>query len=198
MTARKKSVKSKSGKPADRVQRSKDAVLAVTYELLSEKGLSGATVDEISLRSGVAKTTIYRHWPTGWALLLDACSKVGPQPEIPETGSLREDISALATFIAKQLRTNRMSSVLPSILDAAERDTDIGNLHAQMRAAFVGPFERVFEAARQRGELPRGTDTSEIIASILGPLFYRRWFSREPLDQKFVKGVVERAMPATK
>jgi hypothetical protein len=24
----------------------------------------------------------------------------------------------------------------------------------------------------------------------MGPLFYRRWFSREPIDKKFVKGVV--------
>jgi hypothetical protein len=24
----------------------------------------------------------------------------------------------------------------------------------------------------------------------MGPLFYRRWFSREPLDERFFKGVV--------
>jgi hypothetical protein len=111
---------------------------------------------------------------------------------------LKEDIAALAAFIAKQLSSNRMALVLPSILDAAERDTDIGNLHTQVRAGFEVPFQRVFELARQRGELPRGCDPSEVIAGVLGPLFYRRWFSREPIDQKFLNGVVERAVPASR
>jgi AcrR family transcriptional regulator len=39
-----------------RVERSKAAVLAATYELLSEEGLGGVSVDEVSARSGVAKT----------------------------------------------------------------------------------------------------------------------------------------------
>jgi AcrR family transcriptional regulator len=173
-------------------------VLAATYQLLSEKGLGGASVDEVSLRSGVAKTTIYRHWPTRWALLLDACSKLGPKPEVPNTGSLKGDLAALVAFIAGQLSSNRMATVLPSILDAAERDADIADLHAKIHAGFVAPFLQVFELAQQRGELPRGCNLSELMAAILGPLFYRRWFSREPIDAKFVKAVVERAVVTSK
>lgn len=29
---------------------------------------------------------------------------------------------------------------------------------------------------------------------VTGPLFYRRWFSREPLDSAFVKSVVSAAV----
>jgi hypothetical protein len=29
---------------------------------------------------------------------------------------------------------------------------------------------------------------------LLGPLFYRRWFSREPLDAHFVKSVIDNAL----
>jgi AcrR family transcriptional regulator len=177
-----------------RVQRSKEAVLAATYQLLSEKGLGGASVDEVSLRSGVAKTTIYRHWPTRWALLLDACSKLGPKPEAPNTGSLKGDLAALAAFIGGQLRSNRMATVLPSILDVAERDSAIAALHSQIHGAFVAPFRQVFEQARQRGELTRGCNFSELTAAILGPLFYRRWFSRETIDEKFIQAVVDRAV----
>ena len=55
------------GAPApldQRVVRSKTRVLEETYRLLSEGGMGGVSVDEVSRRSGVAKTTIYRHWPT--------------------------------------------------------------------------------------------------------------------------------------
>ena len=55
-----------------RVLRSRKAVLAATLRLLAEAGLSGVSVDEVSKRSGVAKTTIYRHWSSRSALLLDA------------------------------------------------------------------------------------------------------------------------------
>ncbi|HEX9238215.1 MAG TPA: helix-turn-helix domain-containing protein, partial [Xanthobacteraceae bacterium] len=46
-----------------RVSRSKQSVLAATFELLSEAGLAGVSVDAVAERSSVAKTTIYRHWP---------------------------------------------------------------------------------------------------------------------------------------
>jgi len=195
---RKRSSQPGSDHPDERVRRSKEAVLAATYQLLSEKGLSGASVDEVSLRSGVAKTTIYRHWPTRWALLLDACSKLGPKPEVPDTGSLKGDLTALMTFIAGQLRSNRMATVLPSILDAAERDSSIADLHAKIHTGFVAPFQKVFELAQQRGELPRGCNHSELVAAILGPLFYRRWFSRETIDNRFIKTVIERAVATSK
>ena len=55
----------RDGKTLDeRVRRSRAAVIGATTQLLVERGFGGATVDEISRRSGVAKTTIYRHWPT--------------------------------------------------------------------------------------------------------------------------------------
>ena len=44
-----------------RVRHSKEVVMATTYELLSEGGLASVTVDAVARRSGVAKTTIYRH-----------------------------------------------------------------------------------------------------------------------------------------
>src|SRR6266481_1217839 len=84
----------------ERVIRSKEAVLAATHELLFEAGLGGVTVDEVSRRSKVAKTTIYRHWSTRTALLLDACSKMGTKSEVPDTGSLKGDITVLAMDIA--------------------------------------------------------------------------------------------------
>ena len=45
-----------------RVIASREKVLAATLELLSQSGLSGLSIDEVAKCSGVAKTTIYRHW----------------------------------------------------------------------------------------------------------------------------------------
>ena len=178
----------------DRVRRTKEVVLATTFKLMWENGIGGLSIDEVSRRSGVAKTTIYRHWPSRSALLIDACSRLATKPEAPDTGSVKGDLSSLAARLAQQLRTARWPAILPSIIDAAEREKEIEQLHAQLQTTFSSPYVTVIERAKERGEIAKRQETSELLAVILGPLFYRRWFSREPVDDAFVKGVVKRAL----
>jgi AcrR family transcriptional regulator len=173
-----------------RVQRSKDAILAVTYTLLSEEGIGGVSIDEVSRRSGVSKTTIYRHWPSRSALLMDACSKIGTEPVIPDTGTLEGDIIVLVTGLAQQLKSARWAAVLPSIIDAAEREPELAQLLAQLHAGQMVPYFAVAERAKKSGELAPGTNVSEFVASIVAPFYYRRWFTRQPLDEAFLKDVV--------
>ena len=181
-----------------RVQRSKSAVLKETYRLLSEGGIGGVSMDEVSRRSGVSKTTIYRHWPSRTALLLDACSKIGTRPEAPDTGSFKGDVTTLTAYLAHELRSARWPVVLPSIMDAAERDPDLAQLHARLHADLMAPFLAVAERAKRRGELVSGHEASDVAAAIVGPFFYRRWFSREPIDDQFVTSVVDSIVSRTK
>jgi AcrR family transcriptional regulator len=182
----------------ERVQRSKKAVLTATFQLLSKTGLTGVSIDEVSRRSGVAKTTIYRHWPSRSALVLDACSRLKPKSEAPDTGNLKDDVTVLALNLASRLRTARWATVLPSMIDAGERDPELANLHSRMHGEMTTAFRAVIERSQQRGELSRHRRSTEVVAMILGPLFYRRWFSREPLDEGFVKRVVESAVSGLK
>jgi AcrR family transcriptional regulator len=175
----------------ERVLRSKKAVLAATFQLLGEQGLGGASVDEVSKRSGVAKTTIYRHWPSRTALLIEACSSMGTRPQVPDTGSFKGDLTALVTHMAARLRGDRWATILPSIIDAAERDPEIASVHTRLHAGFMAPLYAVIERAQGKGEVAEALDPSEIVASVVGPLFYRRWFSRQPLDERFVGSIVE-------
>jgi hypothetical protein len=38
-------------------------------------------------------------------------------------------------------------------------------------------------------------DADTIVAGVFGPLYYRRWFSREPIDEAFVRAIVAAAVP---
>jgi AcrR family transcriptional regulator len=183
--------------PDARVQRSKKAVLSVTHQMMSETGLSGVSIDEVSKRSGVAKTTIYRHWPSRADLLLEACSKLGSKLEAPDTGSLRGDVETLALAFASRVLRAPVAKILPSIVDAAEHDAKIAKLvHAHVHAAIMAPLYEVIERAQKKGEIGRGQDASHLIAGIVGPLFFRRWFSREPLDDHFIRAIVHGAIAA--
>ncbi|THD50081.1 MAG: TetR/AcrR family transcriptional regulator [Bradyrhizobium sp.] len=180
--------------PDQRVVRSRRTILDATTQLLSERGLSGATVDEISRRSGVAKTTIYRHWPTRIDLLRDACSKLGTPLEAPDAGNFEGDAIALTSKLARMLRSAQWTSVLPSIIDAAEREPDIADMYSRLQQGYSAPFEAIIRRALRKGELPANTDAATLIAALTGPLFYRRWFSREPLTDAFAKRIVRLAI----
>ena len=175
-----------------RVRRSKDVVMATTYELVSEGGLAGVTVDAVARRSGVAKTTIYRHWPSREALLLDACAEMGPHFDIPDTGSFPEDLRALARRVAEQLLAGPYAAILLSLMDAAERNPDLAALLAAIQTKLVEAVHAVMARARARGELRRLPEPSDAAALLVGPLLYRRLFSHEPLSEEFITLVIDR------
>ena len=177
-----------------RVERTKEVVLDTTFKLMTKAGLGGVSIDEVARTSGVAKTTIYRHWPSRSSLLMDACSRLRPKPDVPDTGGLDGDIKALATRLAGQLQSARWPAILPSIIDAAERDAHIAQFYARLQAGFTEPYRVVLERAQGRGELSTKLDVATLVACIVGPLLYRRWYSREAIDEKFVNSVLAKVL----
>ena len=183
-----------------RVRRSRSRVLTTAFELLSESGVGGFTIDEVSRRSGVAKTTIYRHWPSREALVIDAASRISAEQEVPDTGSLEGDVTAILANLGYLLGTARWSSVVPSIVDVAERDPEFARLHGKIQRGHAAPLRKVIERAADRGLISAATDPSTMVSALIGPLYYRRWFSREPIDDQFVATIVRNAVsgqPAT-
>lgn len=174
-----------------RVVVSRERVLTTTLDLLTEAGLDELTIDEISRRSGVAKTTIYRHWPNRSALVIDACLRMTDGEEAPpDTGSLDGDVRAILTHIAELLATARWSSIVPSIVDVAEHDPAFADIHSRIQRRHAAPLRSALDRAALRGEIPTTADRGAMAAALLGPLFYRRWFSREQIDPTFLEIIV--------
>ena len=130
-----------------RIERSRQTVLTAALELLSEGGVGGFSVDEVARRSRVAKTTIYRHWPTREALVVETCSQLSAKQEIPDTGSLEGDLTAILTNIGHLLETANWSTVLPSIIDSAERDPEFAEIVSQIQRGLAAPLREALERA---------------------------------------------------
>lgn len=71
-----------------------------------------------------------------------------------------------------------------------QRDPDLAKIHRGIQHRHTEPYRSVFRRAVDRGEIAPETDVSAAISRLVGPLFYRRWFSREPLSKPFLAGVV--------
>ena len=178
-----------------RVLVSRERVLTTTLDLLTETGLGELTIDDISRRSGVAKTTIYRHWANRSALVIDACSRMTDGAQAPpDTGSLEGDLRTILTDIADLLGTARWASILPSIVDAAEHDPEFAGIHSRIQHGHAAPLRVALNRAALRGEIRSTSDRDAMAAALLGPLFYRRWFSREQIDSEFVDLIIRSAI----
>jgi AcrR family transcriptional regulator len=133
-------------------------VLSAALDLLAERGIAGTTVEAISERCGVAKTTIYRQWDGQPALVLDAFRSVlGPPPD-PNTGTLRGDLLALLTGYATALSDRRATGLMFALIDAAERDPAYAHLHRREAEGRHGVIRAVIARGVARGKLPAGTD----------------------------------------
>jgi AcrR family transcriptional regulator len=173
-----------------RVRRSRERVLTTAGELLAETGVNGFTIDQVASRSGVAKTTIYRHWPTREALILEAAGELSAAEHVPDTGSVRSDAVTMLTRLGELLGSARWATVVPSIVDVAERDPAFAAVHGHIQRGHATPLRAVLTRAVARGELAADTDVAHVVSALIGPLYYRRWFSREPIDATFVGQLV--------
>jgi hypothetical protein len=98
------------------------------------------------------------------------------------------------TGIAELLGTARWSSILPSIVDAAEHDPEFADIHSRIQHGHAAPLRAALDRAALRGEIPSAADRNAIAAALLGPLFYRCWYSREQIDAEFVEMIIQSAI----
>ena len=179
-----------------RVARSRAAVLRAALHLLCERGVAGTTIEAVAERSAVAKTTIYRQWPSQAALVLDVFDSILQPPPDPATGSLRGDLLVLMTGFATALSDGPATALMFTLIDVAERDAAFAALHRREAAHRHAVIRHVIARGITAGELPPGTDPAEILDLLAGPLFHRRAISGGTVDAAFAACVVDRVLRA--
>src|SRR4029079_6368612 len=78
-------------------------ILDAAVAILGERGFTGLTTSAVIERSGVARGTVYRRYPTRCALVLAAASAIKGRDAYPLTGDIARDLrtgaqSAAAIF----------------------------------------------------------------------------------------------------
>ena len=77
---------------ASRKGTARDRLLKTASKLLHRDGYNGLTMEKVAAASGVAKTTLYRHWPTKAALCMDIyLAEAGRELHDPDTGKVADE-----------------------------------------------------------------------------------------------------------
>ena len=174
-----------------RVIHTRRVVLAAAMELLRSEGHEAVTPLRIAERTGIARTTIYRHWPERRDLIADAIQAHRPDWQFESTGEVRADLVRHLERVVARLNAGPLPPFFATLIERAEHDQELAELHCRMADHRSRPVVMALEAAIERGELPADFDTSGAVALIDGPVFYRRLISREPLDNDFIATIVD-------
>lgn len=169
--------------------RSSDAtekLRASTAEIVFLDGVAACTVEEVSRRSGVAKSTIYRRYGDIDELIFDMVSTRVTEPNPVDTGSLAGDLSVI---LGRYLKASERRTTRELYLWMAQRGQQEPRLAALFEKARVqpgGPTTLALERAKDRGELSAELDMELALHLIQGPFFTKRLVENaEPSADEF-------------
>src|SRR6188472_183792 len=135
-----------------RSEEARRKALAAAVDLIVERGVGNLTIEEVAARSGVAKTTIYRHWPERASLIIDTVRASFEQIGTPDTGSLRGDLEAFFFGMVRADLSGTVGHLMPCMIDAASRDPEIEMLLDRISIERQQPVLTIVERAQERGE----------------------------------------------
>lgn len=169
-------------------------VVQAAVDVLGHVGVAGFTIDEVVARSGVAKTTIYRWWPSRQALLLDAAhSLLSPSPT-PNSGDTRADLIEYLSSFATFPRDTPAGRLLPELCSVARRDPEMAELRDTLIAEKRQPVLTILELAKARGDIAADVDVDLLATLVIGPLAYTKSLRELPVDARLVEQSVDAAL----
>jgi AcrR family transcriptional regulator len=181
-------------KPDRRVERSRQAILDATRELLAKGDVGALTVEAVAARSGVAKTTIYRHWRDKWELALDAVmiDVVQRLEEPADAGDTRKELLTFADGVVTMLAATPMGPAMQGLVSQIATDPGLARVYreqvVQPRLAQLAP---VIQRGITHGDLRAGTEVRLVHELLAGPIFYRLLLSGAPLDRDLAPRLVD-------
>src|ERR1700694_16778 len=186
------------GRSDPRPARSRARLLDAATALLRSGGPSAVTAGAATRGPNFARSTLYRHFPSGNDLLAAAFnSLIPPAPMPPTTGSLRDRLVALvlaqAELIAEAPAT--LTAIywlapgpdmqhLPDLRHSSRSDSpEVNTLRERIAAQYAAPFEAIFDSPQAAAELG-DIDRSRAIALLIGPLLLGRVSTLSDFDYR--------------
>jgi AcrR family transcriptional regulator len=197
-----------------RVARTRAAVLGAAIDLLAERGYAGFSVEGVVERTGIAKTTLYRHWPTRDDLLAAAIARLdgagldgsgldgsrldsaglGGAGSLPDTGSVRQDLLDLQARRVRAARTTQWERCMPALVEAAAHHPELAEVIARLTGQILAQIETLLARGVERGELRDGLDPQLAASVLIGPIVFRRLLLHEAPTLQRVADVIDLLM----
>ena len=147
-------------------------ILASAFRQLVQVGYAGLSIESVAADAGVAKTTIYRRYPTKRDLVIAALRESTPFPMPALDLPARKALEAFVRGAIAMLIESGAFRVLGSLLVEDQRHPGLLDIFRERilfpRRAMV---EAIIKRGMERGELRRDVDPLIVIEMIAGAVF---------------------------
>lgn len=158
-------------------------VFAATLDTVHDLGYNRATVDRIAAAAGVAKTTIYRRWPTKGALIT-ACL-VDSFGELPLKGDDKEaDLTSGIRWAAEIISQPGFGAAFAGVFTDAINDPQLRDI---LTTQLQDPYRLALQEALG---LPEDR-VLFIVDVVAGTLLHRFGISGEPMADQDVETLID-------
>lgn len=165
-----------------RRQATRAKVRVAVLELLKQHDYGGLTYERIAATSGVAKTTLYRHWPSKAELVFDLVLHDRDLPPLEDRGSAEGEIHALADRVVEFVGGGPARAVFPGVIADMAADPALQDRFHEVfivgsQPLIAGPLERLSATRPAASTL----SASEFQAVIVGAAFFWTYAAALPL-----------------
>jgi AcrR family transcriptional regulator len=181
-----KNSKKTIGRP--RSAKSHQAILKATLELLGEVGFELMSIEAISARAGVGKTTIYRRYSSKEELVAHAIESIIQDVAIPNTKNLWSDLDELIENAAQITLSPLGRQTVAMIISTASSNSQFAQIYW---TKYLQPrreaFAIVIERAKKRNEIQIDLDPGLVFDCMSGIMLYALIF--QPTIESWIEYV---------
>jgi len=155
------------------------AVLDAAYAILVETGLGSFSIEAVASRAGVARTTIYRWWPTKGLLAIEGFLEAfRPQLAFARTGSAAVDFHTFLRSLALAFN-GPAGRVAASVVAQAQSDIEVRRVFLE---EFSEPLRRessaLLRAGVEQGQFRKDLDVPRVLDAAIGAVYLRLLFGQ--------------------
>ena len=177
-----------SARPPGRPRAGVNAVVfAATLSVVQDLGYARATVERIAAVAGVAKSTVYRRWPSKGELIVDCLlDAFGPAPL---TGASRAEVmSSAIRWVAAKIGEPGVGDAFAGVFSDAVSDPALREI---LSARLQDPYRLALQDALGEPE----HRVLFFIDVVVGTLLHRMGMTGEPMVDADVTALVELVLP---
>ena len=156
-----------------RAARSREKLLRAATDLLVESGPRAVTVDAVAEASGVAKSTLYRHWPSRNDMLVDVVRCNVPDLAEPDlTDGFEPALRRYLADAAVTLADPEWSRIIPAMMSLRTTMPELAAFVETDRSNKTVVLRSILERGVQEGRLPATIDVDDASILLFGPLVF--------------------------
>jgi AcrR family transcriptional regulator len=162
---------------------------------MQEVGLRAMTTEQIAVRSGASKATIYKWWPNKYAVAVEAfLSEMAVESPDPDTGHALEDFRRIMRGLF-HFYTSPSGRVFAQLVGEAQFDPVVAD---QLRDHLIRSRRKqsltIWARGVARGELRSDVDPEIAVDLIFGPALYRLLAGHAGFDDAAADAIVDAAV----